>query len=158
MPETRTKHFETVQYDEAAVLSFPTGIPAFENHRRFVLLERSATAPVVFLQSLDDDQVCLLAVPVQAIDPHYELEVAPDDLDTLQADSLEQLAEAQELACLAVIAVPDSGAVTANLAAPVVMNLQTRRGVQAVRGDTRYSFAYPIAPAGGPETRQAPSC
>lgn len=158
MPETRTKHFANIEYDEAAVLKFPAGLPAFDDQRRFLLIEPAATAPIVFLQSLDDEQVCLPAVPVRAVDPDYELELNPDDLDALEVDPSEALTKGGSLGCLAVIAAPDDGPVTANLAAPVVINFSAKRAVQAVRGDTRYSFARPIVPAAAPVKPEEVSC
>lgn len=155
MPETRTKHFATIDYDESAVLMFPAGLPAFENQHRFLLIERAATAPIVFLQSLDDEQVCLPAVAVRAVDPQYELELSQDDAESLQVDGAQSLTLAQTLACLAVIAAPESGPVTANLAAPIVINFAEKRAVQSVRGDARYSFAHPIVPA---PAEEAVSC
>jgi flagellar assembly factor FliW len=47
--------------------------------------------------------------------------------------------------CLAILTVPKEGPVTANLLAPVVVNLATRVAVQAVRADTMYSHRHPIA-------------
>jgi flagellar assembly factor FliW len=73
MPEAHTKHFATISYDESAVVTFPSGLPAFEHLKRFVLLERASTSPVVFLQSLDDAERVSAGRPIPAICPDYEL-------------------------------------------------------------------------------------
>jgi flagellar assembly factor FliW len=140
MPEARTKHFAVIEYDDSAVLTFPAGLPAFEHLKRFVLLERASTSPVVFLQSLDEAGVCLPAAPISAICPDYDLALTPDDLASLEAGA----GSGEGLACLAVIAIPDEGPATANLLAPIVVNLARRRAVQAIRADTRYSHQYPV--------------
>jgi flagellar assembly factor FliW len=145
MPEAHTKHFATISYDEGAVVTFPGGLPAFEHLRRFVLLEQASTAPIVFLQSIEDANVCLPAAPIPAICPDYELAISGEDWIGLQATP----GEVADLACLAVVSIAETGPATANLLAPIVINLPRRRAVQAVRSDTLYSHRHPVrAPEG----------
>lgn len=148
MPQARTRHFATLDYEDSAILTFPAGLPAFERLTRFLLIEDASSAPLVFLQSLDDESVCLPAVSALAVDPDYELSLASDDLEALGFTDVEQLPAGNAIACLAIVSVPATGPATANLLAPVVINLSARRAVQAVRGDTRYSHQHPIHPAG----------
>lgn len=138
MPQARTKHFAVVDYDDSAVITFPAGLPAFERLTRFVLVERQSMSPLVFLQSLEDEAVCLPAAPVSAVCPDYRLELTADDLAALGAP------DPGELACLAVVSIPAGGVPTANLLAPVVIDLAGRRAVQAVRSDTQYSHRHPL--------------
>lgn len=146
MPQTPTKHFGTIDYDEGAVLTFPLGLPAFEDQNRFVLIETPSTSPVVFLQSLTKVDVCLPAVPIRVLDREYELALTADDLAALGGG----LPSPEGVACFAVISAPAGGTVTANLLAPVVVNLASRTAVQAVRPDARYSHRHPL----GMETRR----
>jgi flagellar assembly factor FliW len=151
MPQARTKHFALIDYDESAVLTFPAGIPGFEQSTRFLFIADAISAPLVFLQSLDDENVCLPAIAALAVDPDYELSLAGDDLESLGFTDAEQLPAGSAIACFAIVSVPAEGPATANLLAPVVVNLAARRAVQAVRADTRYSHQHPIiaiAPAG----------
>ena len=145
MPQALSKHFGEFEYDDAAVLTFPCGLPAFEGLKRFVLLERPSTAPVVFLQSLDDGHVCLPAAPISAIRPDYELALSPDDARTLR---IADVSEIRRLACLAVVSIPETGPPTANLLAPVVIDSSSRLGVQAVRSDARYSHRQALSAHG----------
>jgi flagellar assembly factor FliW len=50
-----------------------------------------------------------------------------------------------------VVTLPASGPATANLLAPLVVNLAARLGVQAVRSDARYSHRHPLATAAAGE-------
>jgi flagellar assembly factor FliW len=45
---------------------------------------------------------------------------------------------------LALVSLQDGFSATANLMAPVVLNLKTRRGLQAIRQDRVYSHQHPI--------------
>lgn len=147
MLKARTKHFESVDYDESAVLIFPTGLPGFERLTRFLLIEHPVATPLAFLQSLEDQDVCLPSIPVLAVDPDYELALSSDDLEVLGFAGSEALPPGNTLACFAVVSAAPNGSATANLLAPIVVNLAGRRAVQAVRGDTRYSHQHPIVSA-----------
>jgi flagellar assembly factor FliW len=47
---------------------------------------------------------------------------------------------------LALVSLHDGFSATANLMAPLVINLRNRRGVQAIRQDNLYSHQHPIQP------------
>ena len=137
MAEILTRQFGPLDYEESAVVEFPSGLPGFESHRRFVLIERPALAPLVFLQSLSGE-LCFPSAPVKAIDPNYELAMTPEDAHLLGCQ------EFSALVCLAIVTAPEDGPLTANLLAPVVIDSRTRRGVQAVRMDSRYSHRHAV--------------
>ena len=148
MLQARTRHFGPIEYDEAAVLTFPWGLPAFEQLSRFLLIEHPSAAPLVFLQSLEREELCLPAIPVLALDPDYELALSSDDLETLGFTSAEQPPGVDTLGCFVVVSIPAVGPATANLLAPIVVNLASRLAVQAVRADRRYSHQHPLVSAG----------
>jgi len=123
---------------------FASGPPGFEDQTRFVLVEQTELAPVVFLQSLTRAELCFVAVPVGALLPDYDLAMTPEDLERLGLDSSRQPAPGREVLCLALLYAPENGPVTANLLAPIVVNRKTRAAVQAVRSDARYSHRHVI--------------
>jgi flagellar assembly factor FliW len=134
-----TRDFGELECLPEAVIDFPVGLPAFEEHRQFVLIEQPATAPVVFLQSLHSIEVCFYLAPVSAVTDSYDLELSHEDARLLalkQGDN--------EPVTLVILAATESGQATANLLAPVVINAMTRRAVQALRNDDRYSHIHPL--------------
>jgi flagellar assembly factor FliW len=137
MQEMITRQFGKVEFEEDAILHFPAGLPGFESRTRFLLMER---APLIALQSLDTPDLCFLAMPVEAIQPDYQLAMTPEDQRTLSLT-------APPLS-LAILSATTAGNWTANLLAPVVINREARRALQAVRADSRYSHQHPI-PLGG---------
>ncbi len=138
MARILTRQFGLFEYDPAAAIEFPAGLPGFEARRQFVLIERASIAPILFLQSLDSPDLCFPAAPVRAIDPQYELALTADDLRLLGSGA------AEDLIALAILSAPNDGPLTANLLAPVVIDPRSRRAVQAVRMDRRYSHRHPI--------------
>jgi flagellar assembly factor FliW len=145
MPQAQTKHFASIDYDDGAILTFPAGLPAFEHLTRFLLIEHPTVAPLIFLQSLEEQDVCLPALPILTVDADYELSLTGEDLEVLGFTSQDRVAGENTLGCFAIVSIPATGNVTANLAAPVVVNLKARLAAQAVRPDTRYSHQHPVS-------------
>lgn len=144
MPIASTQQFGELAYDEQSTLVFPAGLPGFEGSHRFVLIDEPAHAPLVHLQSLEIPELCFLALPVATILADYELALGPDDQFLLEWDT----GSSGTLLTLALLAATEDR-LTANLLAPVVINLENRRAVQAVRPDDRYSHQHVLGEIGG---------
>jgi len=147
MPQVLTKYFGSLEYQEDEVVQFPSGLPAFEEELEFLVIEPAAKAPLAFLQSMRQPGLCFLALPILAIDPDYALAITLEDLEALQLETTHQPEIGRDIDCLAVIAPPQDGPITANLLAPIVINRGKRFGVQAIRLDSTYSHQYPVAKA-----------
>ena len=150
MPRLHTTHFGTLDYEESGVLLFEQGLPAFESEREFVVVERPESAPVVFLQSLRNPELVFVTLPVQTVDPGYVPAIAHEDLEALGLDPTRQPEEGREALLLLIVTIGDGGApeATANLMAPVVINLATRRALQALQPSSGYSARHPLRAPG----------
>jgi flagellar assembly factor FliW len=148
MLSVETKYFGTLSSREEAVFEFPHGLPAFEEEKRFVLIELPEHAPLVFLQSLTQPALCFLAFPVLVADREYRLAVSAEDLAALELDRGRQPELGTDVLVLALISLHNGCSATANLMAPIVLNLKTRRGLQAIRQDRLYSHQQPLEPRG----------
>ena len=157
MPSISTKQFGIVQFVEEDVFDFPNGLPGFEAEHRFLCIERPALRPVVFLQSIVQTNLCFITLPARSVDPGYELEVAAEERTILGFATTETSVWNQSLACLAIVCLPSDGVPTANLLGPVVLSRETRKGVQAVRDDRRYSALTPLQSVASEQNPAAPS-
>lgn len=152
MPSIGTRFFGVAEYAEEDVITFPGGIPPFDS-TRFVLMSDERRRPLLFLQSVDDEALCFIMVPVRAADPDYRFAVEAADAVQLGCEHDRPLS-LDDFLTLAILTVPDDGPVTANLLAPVLINSKARLGVQIVRADCSYTHAHPLEAAmhaGGPE-------
>jgi flagellar assembly factor FliW len=138
MPVFETKSFGRIPYEEDAVLEFPSGLPGFDTRHRFVALDFRESEPLIFLQSLEDPCLCFITLPVLVVDPCYRLEVDAGDLARVGLAATRQPRIGEDVLCLAVVAVRETGP-TANLLAPIVVNLANRKAVQAVAPESGYS-------------------
>ena len=146
MPSFDTQNFGTVEYEGNSAVEFPQGLPGFEERRRFVALTFPDSKPLVFLQSLEDRSLCFVTLPVLSIDQHYRLEVCEEDLARLGLAPEQQPRIGKEVACLAVLTLQESGP-TANLLAPIVVNIGTLKAVQAIAPESGYSHQHALLPA-----------
>ncbi len=144
MPLLATKYFGTVPFADGDRFHFPFGLPAFENETSFVLIDLPGKQPLVFLQSTETPHLCFLALPVLVVDPHYELAVSFEDLEILELEPTRQPRIGSEVLVLSLLSMAESQPATANLLAPIVINLAHRRAVQAVRWDLAYSHRQSI--------------
>ncbi|PWU08122.1 MAG: flagellar assembly protein FliW [Terriglobia bacterium] len=149
MPCFHTQNFATISYETDSVLEFPRGLPGFEERRRFLALQFADSAPLVFLQSLEDSGLCFITMPVLVLDREYQLHVSAEDRAQVGLPPARGLRIGEDVACLAVISVRESGC-TANLLAPVVVNLRNRRAIQSVAAESGYAHQHPLVPEEAP--------
>jgi len=146
MPFFETQNLGRIQYEESWVIQFPNELPGFEERSRFVALTFPDSEPLVFLQSLEDRSLCFITMPVRSIDQHYRLEVSEEDLTRLELATERQPRIGEGIACLAVVTLLESGP-TANLLAPIVINIANLKAVQAIAPESGYSHQHVLLPA-----------
>jgi flagellar assembly factor FliW len=143
--EVRTTRFgvlETVAVADEALLVFPHGLPGFEHHVHFALLEEPPYLPFCWLQSLHDPDVAFLLLDPFLLRPDYDFELSPADVTLLQLD------EHTLPRVFCILVVPrDIWQMTANLKAPVVVNPRRGLGKQVILPDDRYPLRHPVLAA-----------
>jgi flagellar assembly factor FliW len=134
-------------YREDSVFEFPDGLPAFENETRFVPIEMEQYSPLIFLQSASQSGLCFLTFPILVVDREYRISLTAEDRLKLHLAPDRQPELRSEVAVLALLSLHDGFSATANLMAPIVVNLKTRQALQAIRQDSAYSHEYPVRAA-----------
>jgi flagellar assembly factor FliW len=145
MPVMETTNFGAISFTPESVFEFPRGLPGFEERRRFVPVQSPQTVPIVFLQSLEEPALCFITLPILVVDPQYRLQVMDQDLEVLEWRADRQPRIGEDVLCLAVLSIRESGT-TANLLAPVVVDLKNHRAVQAVAPESAYSYQHALFP------------
>lgn len=137
-------YFGALNLEKAAILCFPQGLPGFENEHRFAAVQIPGQQPLVYLQSVVTPELCLLTFPVQAIDPLFAPQLRPEDRDTIQIDPEDSNPEDPKLIALSIVATEPDGNTTANLAAPLIVNLRNNLAVQSLQPDPSLSYCHPL--------------
>lgn len=137
--EIETIRFGTLEIDENKLLVFDDGIPGLEEHRRFVLLQYEDSYPIVWLQSLDDGGICLPVLDTFSVLEDYVFDIDEADVDELQLNGPE------ELHVVSVLVIPDDiQGMTANLAAPIIINTVTGKAKQIILDGGKHNVRVPI--------------
>jgi flagellar assembly factor FliW len=125
------------------VFTFPAGLPGFADCHRFAVQRPPECEQLYWLVSLDRPDLAFAAVPAETVVAPYRPKLSREDLITLQVGSSQV-----GLMALAVLTVPaGTGAVTANLRAPLIINPATKIGRQAILASQQYSASHPIGAA-----------
>jgi flagellar assembly factor FliW len=123
---TRETRSATV-VEDIPVIDMIAPMPGFPDHQRFALVQLDEAGVLCSLQSVEDPELRFLVVPPSAFFPDY----APV-IDDATVSELGIASADDAIVLLVVNPGDDAGAATANLLAPVVVNLATRQGGQVV--------------------------
>jgi len=134
---TRFGQLETLEIPAEMVLEFPHGLPGFESHKSFALIEDDHYLPFRWLQSLGDPTVAFTVISPELVVGQYEVDVADLDVECLE------LVEGNDPDVLCILVMPeDIRTATINLKAPIVVNRPRQRGKQVILTDERYPLRY----------------
>jgi flagellar assembly factor FliW len=128
-----------VEWEPGCELLFPNGLPGFEEERQMLPVEIPAQRPIVYLQSLESQDICFVCLPVLIIDPAFQLDLSDEEKAVLRLPPDGVPAIGTDVLCLGLL-MPSQGSVEVNLRAPVVINLHNARGIQCVASDYKASF------------------
>ena len=139
-----TKYFGEIEYEEEEILTFPQGIFAFEEERRFLLLPFAGSdCNLLSLQSLDEPALAFVVLDPFSLNPNYTPVLQPDELKMLG------VADSHDLYYYVMCVVKDrAGDSTVNLRCPVVINGDTCTGVQVILEDERYQMRHLLSEFG----------
>lgn len=137
----KTARFGEVSYSEEDVLFFPRGIPAFESNHKWILAGSDESA-IKWLQNIEDGDLALPVTSPDAIRPDYNARIPEDELKLIGS------VNPSDLALLIVVSIPRSAPwnMTANLRAPILVNLKTRKAVQVIALNEEYPIRHIIFP------------
>ena len=146
MPQIRTAYFGELDYTDGTIFHFPYGLPGFEHDHAFLFLKQPHTEPLLFLQSLGNSRLCFILLPILVVDPNYAVNFDAEDLAALHLATGRQPVLGEDILCAAIVT-PGGGVQgepTANLMAPVVVNLKEQIGMQVIQTGSPYSHREPI--------------
>jgi flagellar assembly factor FliW len=123
--QIRTTRFGPLDIEADDILVFPQGLLGLEDCRHWVLLADAENSSLGWLQCTTRPEVALAVVSPRRFVPQYQFRVYRSELASLNMKPGEQ---AQVL----VIVGKNDRALTLNLKAPVVINLQRHLGRQVV--------------------------
>lgn len=135
----QTIRFGRVDCTSDDLIEFPEGLLGFTQLRRFILLDDPHDEVFAWLQSCEDTKIAFPVLEPELFTQSYPITLAKSDLDFLRIKGLEQAR------LFSIITIPeDPTQMTANLKAPIVINLELRRAKQCVLQDNQLAIREPI--------------
>lgn len=126
--EINTSRFGALQVLPSDILVFEQGLIGLRSCRRWVVLADAHNPALGWLQSIEDGEIALGVVSPRRFVGDYQLRVARGELDSLK---LTNTADAQ----VVVIVSRHPEGLSLNLRAPLVINVEGRRGRQVIAKD-----------------------
>ncbi len=137
--ELQTTRFGSLSLDDHRPVEFVGGIPGFPSFMRAVLIEVEDNPDYYWLQSIDDGDLAFLTVVPWSFFTDYELVLSDDDQAAIELDDA-----GDAFICCLVSVDRDNKSFTANLRAPIVVNVSAGRARQIILPDERLSLQAPI--------------
>ncbi len=135
----QTSRFGLIEIQESDLVQFPEGILGFGQLRRFVLIDDPTDEIFAWLQSCEEPGIAFPILEPELFDPGYNPALAKSDLAALQ------LTEPKGYRMFAIVTIPkDPTQMTANLKAPVIINIKARLARQCVLQDNQLAIREPI--------------
>ncbi len=123
----------TVGDDEKILI--PQGILGFPNYRNFCLVDPGDDTLIVWLQSLDDRGIAFPLLEPKIFRPDYAARLSAAELRELKLENVNQSA------VFSILTIPeDITQMTANLKAPLVINLKEHLAKQVVLQENEYTI------------------
>lgn len=134
----KTRFFDEIEIDKQHILTFPEGIPAFENLNEFIILNVDENSNLRCLQSIENSQVCLMIISPWDYFKDYEIELSDNEIHDIQIEN------EQDVVIYNVITVREDK-ITANMAAPIVINAIKNIGKQIILSNVNYKVRQEIS-------------
>jgi len=127
--EIKSSFFGEQTIDPSTIISFPSGIPGFEDQTRFKLFHQEGDNPLIFwLQSLDDESLIFSVAQPSIFNINYNFVLSDAEEAAL---GIEDTADALVLIIL-LKDESDQPTVRGSIKAPLVINSAKRIGLQKV--------------------------
>ena len=137
--QIQTSRFGAVTISNEDLILFPEGILGFNDLRNFVLLEDPSDEIFAWLQSCENPGIAFPVLEPELFATNYTVSLTKSDLEALS------LKEDNGYRSFTIVTIPqDPTKMTANLKAPLVINVSKKLGRQCVLQDNKLAICEPI--------------
>lgn len=137
--KVQTKWFGEIETTESKIITLEKGIIGFEEDKKFTIVYEE-DSNIMWLQSLENISLAIPVIRPEIVMPDYDPIVEDELVNTLGTDIRNA-----ELLVLVTLTVPsDIKMMTCNLKAPLIINVDTMKGIQLIADNDDYMVRYPI--------------
>jgi len=133
----QTGRFGQLNISEQEIIEIPQGLLGFPDLKRFCLVDPADDTLILWLQSLQNPEIAFPVLEPKVFRPEYAARLSAAELRELRLENVNQSA------VFAILTIPsDATQMTANLKAPVVINLKAQIARQVVLQENEYSVKH----------------
>ncbi len=135
----KTGRFGQITVGDEEVIHLQQGLLGFPQYTKFCLYDAGDETLILWLQSLDEPQIAFPILEPKIFKLDYAARLSAMELRELKLDNVNQSA------VFTILTIPaDVTQMTANLKAPLVINLKERVARQVVLQENEYSIRHPM--------------
>nr|WP_144921548.1 flagellar assembly protein FliW [Paenibacillus bovis] len=135
----QTKYHGEVEIVEDTILIFEKGIPGFPDEKKFTLLPLPDLTNMSVMQSVTTPALALVVADPYTLFSPYEFALDDNTVEELE------IAGPEDVSALVILTVQDPfEKSTANLQAPIVMNMKKNKGKQVILNNENYKTKQPL--------------
>lgn len=133
----KTGRFGQLTVSDEEIIDIPAGVLGFPEYKRFCLVDPADDTLILWLQSLENPDIAFAVLEPKVFRPDYAVRLSAAELRELK------LANVKGAAVFSILTIPnDVTLMTANLKAPIVINLAGRLAKQVVLQENEYTIKH----------------
>ena len=138
--ELHTKHFGKIEVEKENIITFPDGIPGFEEEKQFTIIQNpDENLPFHWLQAINEGDLAFVIMNPFIFRPDYDIKISEGVVNKLNIESKEQIS------IWTIVRVPEKVEdMTANLSAPIVINNEEKLGKQVALENSPYGKRHEV--------------
>lgn len=141
MKTIETKQLGKVEYLEENIITFNSGLPGFEDEKQFIICQNDDNSPFAYLQSVNNTNLSFIIVNPFNFFSDYQFELDDNTKEELAINNIEEVATWGILSI-----VNDLKRASINLKAPIIININAKKGKQYIIHEINYLTATPLFP------------
>lgn len=125
----------TMVYEADEIITFEKGIQGFQNLKKFFIKEIGEDSPFSILQSIEDKEIGFILISPFLVYENYEINLSEEITNNLKISS------SNEVLLYSIVTLSsNTKEITANLKAPIVINLNTKKAEQYIIDKDTYKI------------------
>ncbi len=136
--QIKTKYYGEIEINKEQIINFTEGIPGFLDEKQYIMI-RDEETEFTFFQSLKTEDLCFITLPPAYIVGDYSFELNKQTVLKLELEN------AEDVLVYSILNIPeDYKKMTANLRAPLIVNVKNNKGIQELLDDEKFALKHPV--------------
>lgn len=133
----KTGRFGQLSVSDSEIILIPSGIMGFPEYTRYCLVDPGDDTLILWLQSLENAEIAFPVLEPKVFKPDYTVRLSGAELRDLKLQNINQSA------VFSILTIPeDVSEMTANLKAPLVINLKEQIARQVILQENEYNIKH----------------